>query len=184
MKKLAPIALAALFALTACGSINSADDEPQSENIDPAEDTAPSDGSALESSPDGYTMQVRYYWVPDEPDAQPVEARFHMRAPTDENTYVTEGLSYDVLPSFYAEDYYQHTFFMEDGDSLSARGSAHDTPTDGHITCLLVEEEQQIILDYQESDPDEDAVSCYGYAPDVVHDHEPGTPPKDFPVPF
>lgn len=184
MKKLAPLTLASLLALTACGSTDASEDEPQSANIEPVEDTAPSEGNALEPSPDGYTMQARYYWIPDAPDTQPTEASFFMMAPTDENTYVTSGAPYDVLPSIHTEDYYQHTFFMQDGDSISAGGYTHNPPSEGTIACLMVETEQEVVIDYQESEPGDDSAYCYGYAPDVEHDHEPGTPPEDFPVPF
>lgn len=181
--------LTALLVLTACGSADDTGSEPQTEDIEPTdnqlvEDSSSLEGKSLEPRSDGYTMQVRYYWIPDESDTQPTEARFFMRAPTDENSYVTEVMSYDVMPSIYAEDYYQHTFFMQDSDSVSATGYTHNPPGDGTVACLMIETEQEVVVDYQESEPGDDSVSCYGYAPDVEYEYDPGTPPSDFPVPF
>jgi len=178
------------FLFTACSADTG--DEPvegkpqaESEVVAPLPtETAAERKDALEPSSDGYTMQARFYWLPETADMQPVEARFRMGAPTDENSYSTPVSAYDVLPSIYSDDFYQHTFFVQDGDSVTAAGYTSNPPVEGKVACLLVETEQRVIIDYQVSNPGEDSAYCYGYAPDVEHDYHPGTPPADFPTPF
>jgi len=184
MNRTLSAAAVALLTLTACNSADTADAEP-APSIEPAEPSptvkvaAEAEEWPLELNPDGHKIYVLFQWVPDVEDQQPVKARYFMRntATDDHYAYVTPVLGDDTMPSVDSGAYEEYIYEVPNGELVSGHAYVK-TSAEGFAACLVYEAKQQVILDYQESEPGEEDVSCYGFTDDE-HDYAPGAPPDD-----
>lgn len=185
-KSLITTTLTALLALTACNSSIEATSEP---NIEPVEDpgfkvAAESDTWPLEPDPDGHEIHFYFEWVPDVEDPQPVDGRYYMRTSEADNSgmaYVTPVTGDDVVPSVDSGMYERFVYSIPDGGNATGRVFASEAIDQGYVACLAVEVKQQVVLDYQESQPGDDVVDCLAFTDDnhELHDHI-GSPPPGF----
>lgn len=186
-KTLITTTLAAGLALTACGSDGEVqqDETPDTTAAEPSPSetlkfAADSEEWPLEPDSEGHEIHVMFQWVPDTEDPQPVETKYYMQnSATDEHySYSTQVGDRDTMPSVDSGEY--ETFVYEVSDGEYAAGDAHvkDAPNEGYIACLVMEVKQQVVLDYQESEPGEDDVSCFGFTDDQ-HEYTPGAPPAE-----
>lgn len=174
---LTAIAAAALIALTGCGNGETA---PPSPNIEPVQNDNP---GKLQPNSDGYNMRILYQWIPEEPSIKPVDTRVTiMVMDKDQQTvdsYVTPFRPRDEVPSMDSDQYFTKDFNVPFDGIFSSYASVSDPPNTGRLTCIIVELDQQVVLDYQETEVGADeSLSCYGFTHDE-HEYDPGIPPVD-----
>ena len=177
---LTAIAAAVLLTLTGCGNSDTASTSEalQSPSVESANQV--SDG--LQPNSDGYDMRVMYQWIPELPTIKPAEAalniQFEDESQESKELYVTQSNSSEQVPSIDSGQYLTKEFHIPFGGTITAQASVND-PTDGRLTCLIVETAQEVVLDYQEMTLGSDeSLSCMGFT-HQEHDYEAGKPPVE-----
>lgn len=188
MKRTLSALTLALLTLTACGTSDNSEAAPEATAADApptAEPTqpAPERSRELQPDPDGYNMRVLYQWVPQDPSIKPVDTRVTLTVMDEEQetveSYVSPIGSREEVPSMDADQYFTKDFHVPFDGIFSAQASVSDPPNRGRLTCIIVELDQQVVLDYQETDIGaEDSLTCYGFTHDD-HDYVHGEAPVD-----
>ncbi|GAA4106059.1 hypothetical protein FB556_2131 [Enteractinococcus coprophilus] len=173
---LSTLAAVALITLTGCSSD---DTEAISATPPPAPiEAANQPSNALQPNPDGYEMRVMYQWIPELPSIKPAEVRLKIQiqdqAHGTRELYITPASSHEQMPSIDSGQYLIKDFQVPAGGTFTAQGSVSNPPNEGRLTCLVVELEQQVVLDYQETSAgSNESLSCIGFTHDE-HDYKTG----------